>query len=68
MASCLQLSAYGLLRPTVAATHQLLKQYVLHAAALFAQIESMRTKLASLEQEHRSTLDIIADVHLQLNS
>jgi hypothetical protein len=63
MASCLQLSTCVLPRPT----HQLLEQYVLHAAALFAQIESMRTRLASLEQEHRATLDIIADVQTQLN-
>ncbi|KAG8738454.1 hypothetical protein FRC10_006830 [Ceratobasidium sp. 414] len=69
MASCLQLSGYDVLpRPAVTATHQLLEQYLLHAATLLAQIESTRARLALLEQEHRAALNVIADVQAQLNS
>ncbi|KAG9103490.1 hypothetical protein FRC06_010472 [Ceratobasidium sp. 370] len=69
MASCLQLSGYGALpRPTVMPTHQLLEQYLLRAATLFAQIESTRAQLALLEQEHRAALNVIANAQAQLNS
>ncbi|KAG9126966.1 hypothetical protein FRC07_001184 [Ceratobasidium sp. 392] len=69
MACFLKLSAYDALpRPPVMVTGQLLEEYILHAASLLAQIESTRTRLMSLEQEHRVALNVIAHAQAQLNS
>lgn len=68
MDSTLQLWGSSAPHPHNMATRQLLEQYMLHAAALFSQIESTRQRLASLELEHHTVLKAIADVQSHLDS
>ncbi|QRV91449.1 F-box-like protein [Ceratobasidium sp. AG-Ba] len=69
MAACLPLSAYDALpRIPIVLTHHLLQQYMQCAAALFAEIEATRARLASLEQEHQTVSSVISDAKAQLNS
>lgn len=52
----------------VVVTHELLQQYMLHAATIFAEIEATRSRLSSLEQTHQTIMNAIANAKLRLAS